>query len=355
MASGVGETGIEVPTKLCLVAMLLFLQVIVCVGLVVIVGTKLSQSADVLAEKTRLGRNWVGAILLAGATSLPELATGVSAVAGFNAPDLAVGGVLGSCLFNLLLLAILDIFTGPEPLLRRAAISHGLAAGLGCVMLGIAAIGILLAQAGTPLTIAWFGVPSTVLMILYLVSARLIAQFELRRRREVLEQEAEVFQYNHIKPMQAYLTFTLLAGAIVVLGVWLASLGDQVATVTRLGQSFVGALLLAAATSLPEFVASLAAIRLNAVDLAVSNLFGSNLFNLAILGIYDLVYLRGNLLVNINHSVHLFTAIVAIVMTAIALVGLIYRAARRSRLYLTWDGLGLIMLYLGGMYVIYRG
>lgn len=56
---------------------------------------------------------------------------------------------------------------------------------------------------------------------------------------------------THIKPGQAYLTFALLSVAIVVLGVWLASLGDRVAAVTGLGQSFVGALLLAATTSLP--------------------------------------------------------------------------------------------------------
>lgn len=84
--------------------MLLALQSILCVSLVVLVATQLSQSADVLAEKSGLGRTWVGAVLLAGATSLPELATGVSAVVLFNAPDLAAGGLLGSCLFNLLLL-----------------------------------------------------------------------------------------------------------------------------------------------------------------------------------------------------------------------------------------------------------
>lgn len=335
--------------------MVLLLQVIVCVLLVILVGSRLSQSADVLAEKTGLGRTWVGSILLAGATSLPELATGVSAIVVFDAPDLAVGGILGSCLFNLLLLAILDIFTGPEPLLRKAQISHALAAGLGSVMLGITALGILLAQIGNPLVIGWFGLPCLALLGLYVVSARLIAQFELRRRAEVLEQEAEVFQYKHIPRQQAYLTFVGLSVAIVGLGIWLASLGDKVATVTGLGQSFVGALLLAGATSLPELVASIAAIRLNAVDLAVSNVFGSNIFNMAILGIYDLVYLRNPLLTNINHAVHVFTAIVAIMMTAIALTGLIYRAERRSRLYLTWDGVALILLYLGGMYRIYQG
>lgn len=111
--------------------MLLVLQSVLCIVLVVFLGTWLSQSADVLAEKTALGRSWVGAVLLAGATSLPELATGVSAVVVFDAPELAAGGIFGSCLFNLLLLALLDIFSGPEPLLKQAQIGHTLAAGLG--------------------------------------------------------------------------------------------------------------------------------------------------------------------------------------------------------------------------------
>jgi cation:H+ antiporter len=333
--------------------MLLLIEIVLCVILVVIVGSWLSQSADVLAEKTGLGRTWVGAVLLAGATSLPELATGVSAIVVFNAPDLAAGGIFGSCLFNLFLLALLDIFTGPGPLFQQVQISHGLAAGLGSVLLGVAAAAMLLAETNNNLTLGWIGVPSIVLIVLYLISVRIIARFELRRRVEVLEQEAEVFQYEHIKPRQAYLTFALLSVAIVVLGVWLASLGDRVAAVTGLGQSFVGALLLAATTSLPEAVACIAAIRLNAVDLAVSNVFGSNICNLAILGVYDLVYFRGDLWSNVS-QVHIFTAVVAMVMTSVAIIGLIYRAARPRRLYITWDGLALIALYVGGMYIIYR-
>lgn len=332
--------------------MLLALQSILCVILVVFVGTQLSQSADILAEKTGLGRSWVGAILLAGATSLPELATGVSAVVVFKSPDLAAGGIFGSCLFNLLLLALLDIFSGPEPLLKRVQISHALAACLGSVLLGVAAGGMFLARTSNNLTLGWVGIPSITVIALYLLSVRILAQFEQKRRTEVLQQEAEVFQYQHIKPQQAYLRFILLSVAIVVLGVWLASLGDRIASVTGLGESFIGALLLAATTSLPEAVAGLAAIRLNALDLAVSNLFGSNIFNIAILGICDLVY-PGNLWANIS-GVHIFTAVVAMVMTSVAVVGLIYRAARPTRIYITWDGLALISLYMGGMYVIYR-
>ncbi|MEC4883505.1 MAG: sodium:calcium antiporter [Scytonema sp. PMC 1070.18] len=333
--------------------MLLLIQIVLCIILVVIVGSRLSQSADILAEKTGLGRTWVGAILLAGATSLPELATGISAVVVFNAPDLAAGGIFGSCLFNLLILALLDIFTGPDPLLRQAQVSHALAAGLGSILLGIAAAGILLAQTQNNLSLGWFGVPSVALVVVYLASTRIIAQFEMRRRADVLEQEAEVFQYEHIKPKQAYSTFALLSAAIVILGIWLAWLGDRVAIVTGLGQSFIGALLLAATTSLPEIVAGVAAIQFNAVDLAVSNVFGSNIFNMAILGVYDLVYFRGNLWAKVS-TVNIFSAVIAMMMTSIAIIGLIYRAARPSRLYITWDGFALIILYLGGMYVIYR-
>ncbi|MBD2362961.1 sodium:calcium antiporter [Anabaena minutissima FACHB-250] len=333
--------------------MLLFLQVLVCFILVILTGAKLSQSADILAEKSGLGRTWVGTILLAGVTSLPELATGISAIVIFNSPDLAVGGILGSCLFNLLILALLDIFTGPDPLLKQAQISHGLAASLGCVMLGIAAAGIFLAKTEINLTLGWVGIPSVLLILLYFVSAKAISQFESRRRMEVLEEEEEIFQYEHITIQQAYRQFTLFAIAIVVLGIWLAFLGDRVAEVTGLEKSFIGAILLATATSLPEIAASIAAIRLDAVDLAVSNVFGSNLFNLAILGIYDFAYLPGSLWLNMS-PVHIFTAIVAMVMTSVAIAGLIYHAVSRSRMYITLDGLTIIFLYIGGMYVVYR-
>ncbi|WP_353930051.1 sodium:calcium antiporter [Okeanomitos corallinicola TIOX110] len=333
--------------------MLLFLQVIVCITLVIAVGSWLSQSADIMAEKTGLGRTWVGTILLAGVTSLPELATGTSAIVIFNSPDLAVGGILGSCLFNLLILALLDICNGTEPLLKRAQISHGLAASLGCIMLGVTATGMMLSRTEINIAVGGVGIPSIILLILYFVSARMIAQFETRRRAEVLEEELEAFQYQHITPVQAYRRFVILSIFIVILGIWLAFLGDRVAAVTGLGASFVGALLLATATSLPEVVASLAAIRLNAVDLAVSNVFGSNITNLAILGFYDFIYHQGSFWLNISYT-HIFTAAIAMIMTSVAITGLIYHAVSRSRMYITWDGLTLIFLYLGGMYVIYQ-
>ncbi|MGB3651031.1 MAG: sodium:calcium antiporter [Rivularia sp. (in: cyanobacteria)] len=333
---------------------MLWIQVIICIALVIAVSSKLSQSADMVAEKSGLGRNWVGAILLAGSTSLPELATGVSAVNYLDVPNLAAGGIFGSCLFNLTILAILDIITGGGPLFQQAQVSHGLAAGLGSLMLGVAAAGIFLAGKGLDPMVGWVGIPTIVLIVLYLISARLIAKFESRRRNEVLEQESEAFEYAHVKPRKAYLMFALCSLAIVILGVWLAWLGDRVVQATGLEESFIGSLLIAITTSLPEVAAGIAAVRLDAVDLAISNVFGSNIFNMAILGVYDVVYTKGDLWTKIG-SVHIFTAIIAMMMTSLAIVGLIYRATRPSRLYLTYDVLGIIILYIGGMYIIYLG
>ncbi|MEO1376126.1 MAG: sodium:calcium antiporter [Cyanobacteria bacterium J06635_10] len=333
---------------------MLWIQVIICIALVIVVSSKLSQSADMVAEKSGLGRNWVGAILLAGSTSLPELATGVSAVNYLDAPDLAAGGIFGSCLFNLMILAILDIITGGGPLFQQAQVTHGLAAGLGCLLLGVAGVGIFLGQLGIHPMLGWIGIPSLVLIGFYLISARLIAKFEMRRRNEVLEQEGEAYEYSHVKPRTAYLIFGLSSLAIVILGVWLAWLGDRVVQETGLGESFIGSLLLAITTSLPEVAAGIAAVRLDAVDLAISNVFGSNIFNMAILGVYDVVYLKGDLWTKIG-EVHIFTAVIAMMMTSLAIVGLIYRTTCPSRLRLSYDVLGLIVLYIGGMYIIYLG
>ena len=140
---------------------------------------------------------------------------------------------------------------------------------------------------------------------------------------------------------------------IVASGIWLAAICDQVSEVTGLGDSFIGALLLAATTSLPEVATSLAAIRLNAVDLAVSNVFGSNLFNLGIMGLLDAVYWQGDLLAQVS-PINIHTAIVAMIMTSIAIIGLVYRAAvRGTQGYITWDAICLVSLYILGMYMIY--
>ena len=168
--------------------MVVWLQFIICAGLVVLVGIMLSRYADVLAEKTGLGRSWVGAVLLAGATSLPELATGISAVVVVGDVNLAAGGVIGSCLFNLALIAILDLSSGTTPLLKRAHISQILAAGLGCILLTSVTASLYITQTLTVPALGWIGIPSILILAIYILSVRMLSFYEKRRAQEVLEQ-----------------------------------------------------------------------------------------------------------------------------------------------------------------------
>ena len=131
----------------------------------------------------------------------------------------------------------------------------------------------------------------------------------------------------------------LLAGA------WLPEVADGLAQAAGLSRSFVGTLWLAFATSLPEIAVTLAALRLGAVDLAIANLLGSNLFNVVVLAVDDAVYLRGPLLADAA-PVHAGTAVAAIVMTGLVMIGLVMRPQGRVLRALSWVSVGLLATYV---------
>ena len=100
--------------------MILWLLFVACTGAIVYSGTKLAKYGDIIAEKTGLGRTWIGVVLMASVTSLPELATGISSVTYAGVPDIAGGDIVGSCVFNMLILACLDVLCRPVPICARA-------------------------------------------------------------------------------------------------------------------------------------------------------------------------------------------------------------------------------------------
>jgi len=99
-------------------------------AVIAVAGVKLTRYGDIIAEKSGFSRGWVGLILLATVTSLPELATGLSAVTIAMTPDIAVGDILGSCVFNLLIIVLLDFLYRKESIYTRARQSNVLSAGL---------------------------------------------------------------------------------------------------------------------------------------------------------------------------------------------------------------------------------
>jgi cation:H+ antiporter len=330
----------------------LWIQFLICVIVVVAASSVLSRYADVIAEKTGLGRAWTGAILLAGATSLPELVSGITAVTVLNAPNLAIGGIVGSNLFNLTLIAVMDVAYQPGLILSRAQDGHILSGGLGILLMGLVAIAPLLGTALNSFGVFGVSLISVSILVLYLLGARLLSVFQRKRTAEVLEQEAEALHYDRISRRRAFLVFGGAALVVVATGVWLSTLADQISAETGLGRSFVGALLLGVSTSLPEITASLTAVRIGAIDLAIGNVLGSNLFNVALLAVYD-VFDGGNNLWAVMSNANALGLIIAMMMTAVVIVSLMYRASPKTPFRVSWDGAALIIMYLGAMTALY--
>jgi cation:H+ antiporter len=328
-------------------------ELAVCVTMILISGSLLSRYGDMAAEKTGMGRTWIGMILLATITSLPELATGLSAVTVAKAPDLAVGDALGSCVFNLMLIGLIDLFHRPGPILSTVDQGHALSAGFGVLLIGMTAWGLLLQIDDIAGWGVWFGPTTLFILLLYAVAVRRIFQFEKQRMAHPADGgEKILLLYENIPMKRLYRGIALHGAMIIAAGIWLPFIGDRISAVTGWGDTFVGNLLVAATTSLPEIVTSFAAVRLAAPDLAVANLFGSNLFNMAILALDDLAFVEGPLLSHVS-SFHLFSAVAALMMTGIAITGLIYRAQKKAWVTASWDGAALILLYLLNAFLLF--
>ena len=308
---------------------------------IVLAGARLARYGDVLGEKTGLGRSWIGVVLLAATTSLPELFTGFGATALAPLPDIALGDVLGSCMFNLVILSLMDAVQ-PEPISARAHQGHALSIGFGLVLIGIAGIGLL---AGHLLpAIGWIGVYSPALIVLYFVAMRVIFVHEQHRRVREAREVAEELQYGETPLRSAVLHYSLAAVAVVGAALWLPQLGAELARQTGLGEAFVGSLFIAITTSLPEIVVSLAAVRIGALDLGISNVLGSNLFNLLILGLDDVFYRHGPLMTDAGAS-HSVSVLAIVLMNALFLTGLTYKVMTK-RFVVTWDTGAIAAVYI---------
>jgi len=326
---------------------LLLLQFAVLAAVILLAGIRVSHYGDAIAEKSGLGRTWIGVVLLASVTSVPELATGISAVTTIGAPDIAAGDVLGSCMFNLLIIALMDFAGGRQPVSTRAHPGQVVAAGFGALMLSIVALS-MLSSAWLP-SLGWVSLSTPLILVVYILAMRTVFKYE---RTRIAADPLEVTdEYPGLTLRKAIQRFTLFAVVIVAAASFLPHVGAGIAEATGLGQTFIGSLLIAFSTSLPEIVVTLAAVRMGAIDLAYGNVLGSNLFNLAILGIDDLFLMQGPLFQLISPA-HGVAALVAIAMTAIVIVALTIRSEQRYFL-VAWESIVLVALYLTGAALLY--
>ncbi len=312
---------------------------------VVLAGTALARYADAIAEATKLGRLWIGSVLLAGATSLPELTTDISAVR-LGATDLAVGDLFGSSMANMLILAGIDLMP-PRKVLQQVAFDHALAASLAISLNALAAVLVIVRP---DFSFLWICPASLLLFVAYVAGTRVVYR---HATRESPAASAPVPSEDAKPPpslRRAVLGFALAAVVVLAAAPAFAWSAKGIAEISGLGNIFVGTWLVGLATSLPELVACVAAVRMGAFDLAVGNLFGSNAINMTIFLPLDLVQ-PGSLFAALNPN-HALSGLFAVVLMSLGLAAIVYRAKRRfamlepsSVLMLVTYGLGMWLLY----------
>lgn len=310
-----------------------------CAGLITFSGTQLSKYGNLLAALTGLSTAWIGLILMAIVTSLPELVTGLSAVIVVKAPNLAAGNILGSCAFNLLILSFLDVMV-KRPITSLVKTSHLVAGSYSIILLAVAGVAIIIAPKLPKLL--WVSPFTPLLVLLYVAAVRGIFIHEQTNSKG--EDIMGTTERNGGELKKALSIYSIHALIVIAAALFLPYFGENIALQTGLSDSFFGTLFLAITTSLPEFVVSISALRLGALDMAMGNLLGSNVFNVLILAINDLFYRSGSLYSAIS-TTHLLSILASILMTAIVALGLSMRPEKKVW-RLSTDTFAIVIIYI---------
>lgn len=323
-------------------------------------GTALSRYADAIAIQTGLGKAFTGVLLLGAATSLPELATTISA-SSQGYPSLAGTNLLGSIAFQIVVLAFVDGL-----MLRNRALTHFSAtptflmqAVLLTLLLALTAAAI---SAGELWSIGPVGLWSLILAVAYVLTLLVIYHYEGTGRWQAVassnskDEEARVAGRDEKNEESSSLAglvgkFSIAATAVLISGWTVATSGARLTEVTGLDQTLVGASLVAIATSLPEVSTTVAAVRMGSYAMAVGNIFGTNTLNLALFLPADLAYTEGTVIGALDGRAIFLTAL-GIVLTSIYLWGLL---ERRDRTIVGFgvDSAAVILAYAVGMLLLY--
>ena len=301
-------------------------------------------------------------LLLATVTSLPEVVSGATAGA-IGAVDMAFGAVYGSCSFNIFIIVIMNfVFRTRGSVLREAGRTQYLNSSFGIVMitLSLGAIAVVQKFSGSQLAQQIVEVVAVLAIIAaYVLCMYLAQQFE---RRETIQSGEQAKQGRSL-----LLVVKILVVSVVTMASawWLTQTGGVLAEHPIdllggkcLGATMVGICFLAVATSLPEIATSVKAVRIGKLDMALGNVFGSNMFNILVfpvvkittLAVGDPLMMSGD---DFNSNTNLLAGLLPILLTAVAVAGMVYRTERRF-FRLGFDSFLLMVIYLLGMLVVVR-
>lgn len=261
---------------------MVYLAYIVLAVTVVIFSIKASDYVELIDKKTNISGAFLGGVMLAAITSLPELFTSISAVLMFNNSELVLGNILGSNIFNLFTLAVVIVFF-MKGFINGAIGNNHLKTSLFTLVVNI--ILFFPIFFGENIDVFNISIVSILIMILYFLSLKFLAGDQVETTEEEKKDD------SNLTLKQIIVRFILASIGLVIASILITYVTDIISVKLNLAASLSGALFLGIATSLPEVTSVIALAKKFQFNLAVGTIIGSNMFNLFIISITDILYI----------------------------------------------------------------
>ncbi len=322
---------------------MIWFEFLACAALLTYFAYSLCREGAIVAEKTHLAEGVIGMFFLAVATSFPEIATGATAVFSLGRIGLGYGDLVGSVMINLMILLALDYYQGKGRILLRVSPLNRLTGSFSLVVVSIVlVVAILRVSAIAVPAFGKIGAESILIPCIYFVYLGIIRRKGYERREGIYHPGKEPF-------WQIWAKFALFLVVVMLLGVWMAKIGDRIVLATGLSQTFTGALLLGFATSLPEIIVSFAALKAASVDMAVGNILGSNLFDVCVIPFLDVLSKKP--ILGMLTAGQLIATALALALSAITVLGLYLKRDTGGRV--SWDTALIFAIGFAGFVLLY--
>lgn len=330
----------------------------VAASVIWLAGTSLAIAAEEISDRRRLGKALMGLVFLAGATELPEIVTTLVAAVN-NHGDLLLNNMFGGIALQTALLAVADASAVHVAITHYPRKTTPILEGMLLILI-LAVLHAVILIGDIPL-FGHLGLASVVLAGLYVWAILLLRRTDTKSGWKPVEippipegTRAGGIRLSMAKVTERslYIRFATASLAILVFGVALVFTAERIAAQTGLGNSFIGATLLAGSTSLPELSTTIMAVRLHSYTMAISNIFGSNLIMTLLILPADILYLPGPLLQQADTSAVL-ALVCGTVVTVIYVIGLLVRGRRRI-LGMGYDSFAVLLIYLFTVAILFQ-
>ena len=305
---------------------------------VVFFSIKLANYVDLIDKKTDLSGAFIGGVILAAVTSLPELFTSISAVLFVKQPDLVMGNILGSNLFNMCIFGGAALIAAKSLCRSTIGSSHFKTTVITFIMFSIMLLPVVFKK---DYTVAGISVYSIILLVLYACSIKFMAG-------DSAESEGE--DTSDLTLKQIIIRFVIMAVLLVVASIFITYAADQLSETFKLGKTVGGALFLGVATSLPELTSSIALIRKGNFNACAGNVMGSGVFNFCIISVADILYRGGSVYISNDKSssyLNIFGLVATAAVGAILLMKMRKKDTENTglKLFYRFGGLAILGCY----------